>query len=275
MRRFPPAAPGLGGNYGQQRTTTSTQTQTNSFIGAPLPFSIFRSNSTSADGFNTTGRDMTAVFTFAMGYNVVYGSWLVGIQSEVSGNLGQVHMRGSGSSRTSGTSVDPLAFPPLVPSVSSQFTTTSNENVLHHDWTASELVKIGFLVNQQWLVYGLAGASWGGFAVSGAGLDRQTPFTLWGGTFGGGVERDFGWLRAFVQVKQTNYRGKDVQVPVSSSFSNSSINPGSGTVFTNTGSNWNRDPSAFDGRDRHHRGDHDSDQPDWLAVIAKQRQQLV
>lgn len=72
--------------------------------------------------------------------------------------------------------------------------------------------------------------------MSGAGLDRQTPFTLWGGTFGGGVERDFGWLRAFVQVKQTNYRGKDVQVPVSSSFSNSSINPGSGTVFTNTGS---------------------------------------
>lgn len=60
-----------------------------------LPFSIFRSNSTSADGFNTTGRDMTAVFTFAMGYNVVYGSWLVGIQSEVSGNLGQRSRRSS------------------------------------------------------------------------------------------------------------------------------------------------------------------------------------
>jgi hypothetical protein len=78
------------------------------------------------------------------------------------------------------------------------------------------MAKIGFLVTQQWLVYGLVGASVGGFAVSGGGLDQQTPFTLWGGTFGGGVERDFGWLRAFVQVKQINYRAKDVSVPAGS-----------------------------------------------------------
>jgi len=226
----------LGGNYSSQRNTVGTSTSTSGTIGVPLPTSISTSTGTSAGGFNTTGRDMAAVFTFAMGYNVVYGSWLVGIQSEVSGNLGQVHMRGSGSSRSTSFTTNPLASPPLVPSVSSSFNTSSNENVLHHDWTASELVKIGFLVNQQWLVYGLAGASWGGFAVSGAGLDRQTPFTLWGGTFGGGVERDFGWLRAFVQVKQTNYRSKDVQVPVSSTSSSSSINPAFFSTSTFTSS---------------------------------------
>jgi hypothetical protein len=196
---------------------------------------IATDNSTSANGFSTTGRDRAAVFTFTTGYNVLFGGWLVGIQSEVSRNLGQIHLTGSGSSRSASSTL--VTAPPAAPvliGLSNSVSTSSNENILHHDWTVSEMAKIGFLVTQQWLVYGLVGGSVGGFAVSGGGLDQQTPFTLWGGTWGGGVERDFGWLRAFVQVKQINYRAKDVVVPQNSTSSSSSVNPTAGDFSTST-----------------------------------------
>jgi hypothetical protein len=65
--------------------------------------------------------------------------------------------------------------------------------------------KIGFLAMPDLLVYGLAGWSWGGFEV-----DQTLPYTLSGFTYGGGIERDFGWLRGFIQVKTINYREKSI-----------------------------------------------------------------
>jgi hypothetical protein len=65
--------------------------------------------------------------------------------------------------------------------------------------------KIGFLAMPDLLVYGLAGWSWGGFEV-----DQTLPYTLSGFTYGGGIERDFGWLRGFIQVKTCNYREKSI-----------------------------------------------------------------
>jgi hypothetical protein len=55
------------------------------------------------------------------------------------------------------------------------------------------------------LVYGLAGWSWGGFE-----MDQTLPYTLSGFTYEGGIERDFGWLRGFIQVKTINYREKNI-----------------------------------------------------------------
>jgi len=56
------------------------------------------------------------------------------------------------------------------------------------------------LVKQDWLVYGLVGWSWGGFD-----LDVGSVFVMNGFTYGGGVEKNFGWLRAFIQVKAIDY----------------------------------------------------------------------
>src|SRR5262245_13880423 len=85
----------LKGNYSQQRNIATTSTNTNGTTGFPELTTIGTQSSTGADGFTTTGRDRAAVFTFGMGYNVVYSSWLFGIQSEVSGNVGQIHMTGT------------------------------------------------------------------------------------------------------------------------------------------------------------------------------------
>jgi hypothetical protein len=218
----------LRGNYSQQRSTTSSDVFNVGPLGSPATFTSIQ-NSTSADGFTTTGRDRAAVFTFTMGYNVVYSSWLFGIQSEVSRNVGQIFLTGSGLSRSASTTLSGAPFAPALTDVSNSVNTTSNTAILHHDWTVSEMAKIGFLATQQWLVYGLLGASIGGFNVN-----EATPFTVWGGTWGGGVERDFGFLRAFVQVKQINYRSKDVAVPASSTSTRNSIDPTGGSFTTDT-----------------------------------------
>jgi hypothetical protein len=165
-------------------------------------------SSDSVDGQNTG-----AVFAFTMGYNyVLANSWLIGAQAEVSRNLVKTHMVGTGtstnSSTSSGTSFSNPFFLPQIQAPFESGSTTSNkfenERTLSNDWTVSILARIGVLATQEWLVYGLAG-----WSISGFELDGFRPFNLNGFTYGAGVERDFGWLRAFVQFKGINYNSKE------------------------------------------------------------------
>lgn len=100
-----------------------------------------------------------------------------------------------------------------------------------NNWTVSEMVRVGYLVAPDWQVYGLIGWSWGGFKYDGyssaatglqlvglpaliggtfpaAGRNDATSFTLNGLTWGAGVEKDFGWLRAFIRYKGISYGNK-------------------------------------------------------------------
>src|SRR5262249_33800935 len=221
----------LKGDYSSLSATSSTSTRTTTNAAGVLTNSSIR-NSSSADGFNTTGRDKQAVFTFTMGYNVVFGSWLLGIQSEVSQNFGKVQLQGGGAGTSSSITTRTFPLPAVITNLNSSSGISSNSNILHHDWTISEMAKIGFLVSQQWLLYGLIGGSYGGFSV-----DQGTSFNLSGVAWGGGVERDFGWLRAFLQVKTTNYREKDRFFPVSPGNTNSNGIPGVTSVNTNINTN--------------------------------------
>jgi len=46
---------------------------------------------------------------------------------------------------------------------------------------------------------------------------QDLPYTLNGITWGAGVEKDFGWLRAFIQYKGIDFGSKSVKLPVASS----------------------------------------------------------
>jgi hypothetical protein len=135
----------------------------------------------------------------------LYSGWLIGIQSEVSRNLSNTRLTGTAASagRSTTTTTGTL--------FGAGFTTSASTGVfetnLRNEWTVSEMAKIGFLANRDWLVYGLVGWSVAGFDL---GDNPVRPFTLDGITYGAGVERDFGWLRAFVQFKAIDYWSKDI-----------------------------------------------------------------
>jgi hypothetical protein len=197
------------------------------------------SQSVSNSSDSASGSNTGAVFAFTMGYNLVFSNyWLVGAQTEVSRNLVKTRMAGpsasNSSSNTSGTSFgNPFILPqqttPILDTSNSPSTGTA-EHQLSNDWTISVLARLGVLATQEWLVYGLLG-----WSVSGFELDGFRPFTLNGFTYGAGVERDFGWFRAFVQFKGINYNSKDFQT---SSAGTSVTNNFSGNFrFTSTGSN--------------------------------------
>src|SRR5262249_21386022 len=155
------------------------------------------------------------VFTFTMGYNVVLSYLLLGVQSEVSWNLSNTRLLGVTSNTANSATTVPSPLPPfLVPgtfSSSSNATSTAGalETNLRNNWTISEMARIGFLIDRA-LLYGLIGWSMGGFDL---GDTPVRPFTLNGLTYGGGVEYDFGWLRAFLQFKGIDYRDKDLIAP--------------------------------------------------------------
>jgi hypothetical protein len=145
------------------------------------------------------------------GYNFVRNRWLVGVQSEVSYNLTRVFLQGSSSFTSSGSQISQTFLStgqvvfPLTTTNSNSIQTQAISQELRHNWTVSEMGKIGFLATPDLLAYGLLGWSWGGFDV-----DNFLPYTLDGFTYGGGFERDFGWLRGFIQVKAIDYRGKSL-----------------------------------------------------------------
>jgi hypothetical protein len=195
----------------------------------------------------TTGRNTGAVFAFTMGSTLVFANtWLIGAQTEVSRNLVKTRMVGSSTSNQSETTSGRNFGSPFFP-LPQQITTFQNannfssngtsEHQLSNDWTISVLARLGVLATQEWLLYGLVG-----WSVSGFELDGFRSFTLNGFTYGAGVERDFGWFRAFVQFKGINYNSKDFPTSSSnpSSSTNNSANFQSVSTSSSTGSSVQR-----------------------------------
>jgi hypothetical protein len=213
----------LGASTFDQSATRGTETQqisqsafdpaTGTFSTQLFPSSTSTTQNVQTSSSSASGRNTGAVFAFTMGYNHVFANtWLVGAQTEVSRNLVKTRMVGSStgnqSSTTSGTN---FGNPFILPQVNTPFSSSQNfssngttENQLSNDWTISVLARLGLLATQDWLLYGLVG-----WSVSGFELDGFRPFTLNGFTYGAGVERDFGWFRAFVQFKGISYNSKD------------------------------------------------------------------
>ena len=55
-------------------------------------------------------------------------------------------------------------------------------------------------MNQDWLVYGLVGWSWGGFDLD----NGSEAFVMNGFTYGGGVEKNFGVASGFLESGQSD-----------------------------------------------------------------------
>jgi hypothetical protein len=144
------------------RTSNDVNTFTESDFdptGALTFTSLETGPSNFAESAGTGDQKGGAVFTFTTGYNVVWGAWLLGSQTEVSYNLTKTFLQGSVSNTRSAVETDQFvgeAPSTQVFSNSSSFATTHE---LRHDWTISEMAKIGYLVNPQLLVYGLVGWS--------------------------------------------------------------------------------------------------------------------
>jgi opacity protein-like surface antigen len=165
-----------------------------------------------------------------MGYNATSNNWLAGIQSEINFNLAQPRLTGTSSGTNGNGSSFQSNSQGFNSSSSSSNSTTANGTIeyqLRNYWTVSVMARLGVLVTREWLAYGLIGWSVSRFnPVWGSGSSCQSPsptfflaqlpttgciptFTASGITLGGGIERDFGWIRAFVQFKYINYGGKD------------------------------------------------------------------
>lgn len=175
-----------------------------------------------------SGDDIGAVFTFTMGYNFLFGSWLLGIQSEVSYN--RTLIEASGSDTFSFTETEVLCC--AVEEVGSG--TSQVQGTIERIWTISEMARIGFLVAPDWLVYGLVGWSWSGFEFR-ADFDTrpvddlELSYTLDGFTWGAGAVKNFGWLRVFIQYKGIDFAGKTIDLPTALSFVRQDVL--SGVVF--------------------------------------------
>ena len=115
------------------------------------------------------------MFTFTGGYNAVWGSWLAGIQSEVSLNRSNIRLQGTSQSVGTSTSTNTNPFSNPVTSSSSQVSSSSAtvSTTLENKWTISEMARLGYLVRPDLLVYGLLGWSWAGFELGGF-----TPFIM-------------------------------------------------------------------------------------------------
>ena len=214
-------------------------TTQNFFNGTPT--SSFTTTGTNILNSNASGNGAGAVFTFSGGYNVVlWNNWLVGVQPEASWNLSKTRL--TGSATVSSNSTFTQMFPPGgTPNSSTQSTTSSDEHTLQNDWTISALARGGYVLNNDWLFYGLIGWSWGGFDLD----TGNQVFVMNGFTYGGGVEKNFGWLRAFIQVKAIDYG--HVNISSSDAFTNTStttITPFFSTSSNTGGGSTNRSISA-------------------------------
>jgi opacity protein-like surface antigen len=200
-------ATSLRGDVHEPNLTSSSSTD-NSFNTTGVLTAVDVDTSTNSSFDAGKGRDTGAVFTFAMGYNVVWNRWLAGIQSEISENLNGAALQGVSSRSESDTSQ--RVFPAGQTPTGFTFATAGPplEFRLNNTWTVSEMARLGYLVGDSWLFYGLLGWSTGGFEIKKEFDSRPTPFTMNGITYGGGIEKDFGWLRAFVQVKAIDYGSK-------------------------------------------------------------------
>jgi len=165
---------------------------------------------------SSTGSDKGAVFTFTTGYNFVWNSWVLGVQSEVSYNRTKVLLQGpsgstSSSVETRNTITDRWTGPhrdPLRAELHDRSEWSSNRS--NNPRASTQLDGIGD--GQDWIFSNARLARlWAGWLELGRReVDQTLPYTLSGFTYGGGIERDFGWLRGFIQVKTINYREKSI-----------------------------------------------------------------
>ena len=219
------------GSLGQSRNDPLVNIS-QSFSNGALTSASVETGTNTVSG-NASGNGAGAVFTFSGGYNVVlWNSWLFGVQPEASWNLSKTRLTGTTTNIFTNTITTTFPPPAGAPSTSTSSNTGSDEHTLQNDWTISALARIGYLVNQDWLVYGLVGWSWGGFDLdTGSAALGSQVFVMNGFTYGGGVEKNFGWLRAFIQVKAIDYGHANIST--SDAFTSSQTN-GAGTPFVNT-----------------------------------------
>ena len=216
------------GNMGESSNDPSVSMSQSFFNGALTNANVQTGTNTSSG--NVSGNGASAVFTFSGGYNVVlWNNWLFGVQPDASWNLSKTRLTGTSTSVSTSTSINTFLLPPSTPSTNTSSSTGPDGHTLQNDWTISALARIGYLVNQDWLVYGLVGWSWGGFDLD----NGSEAFVMNGFTYGGGVEKNFGWLRAFIQVKAIDY--SHANISTSDAFTSSSTNVS--TPFFNTFSN--------------------------------------
>jgi hypothetical protein len=181
---------------------------------------------------NLSGKNGGAVFTFTTGYNFVWSNWLLGYQGETSWNLNKIRLTGGASSSSSTTQVQTFPLPLGTPQTDVSSSVGNDEHQLQNDWTISALGRVGYLLTNDLLLYGLAGWSWGGFDLDPGNGGRS--FTMNGFTWGGGIEQNFGWLRAFVQAKVIDYGHKDITTSESSSQTSVQTSGLATTIFTST-----------------------------------------
>ena len=225
---------------GRERSTSdSVGSQTANVFTAGVLTQQTVANSTNSSFGNLRGDDSGVVFTGTFGYNVmVTDRVLFGGQGEYTHALQDVRL--TGQSTFSSFQTSQTIVPPGAPTSFAQTSTFPQEDQLTNKWTASALGRLGVLVMPNTQVYALAGWSWGGFKnnISGDEGDDGRSFVLNGPTFGAGIERDFGWLRGFVQGKAIFYDSKTLTSPTNSSQSTTQ-SAGAVTVvqsLTNTGS---------------------------------------
>jgi hypothetical protein len=178
-------------------------------------------NSVSSGFSRESGNDWGAAFTGTLGYNwMVSDRFYVGYQSEVSHVLSDTRLTGTRSftqTQVQGTT----SF--------AQTGTNFTESVLTNKWTASALARLGVMVTPDTQIYALAGWSWGGFTRN---SENGGAIVLDGPTVGVGIERDFGWLRGFVQGKAIFYDDKTLNVPLNQTQSFSQSVPGATVTQT-------------------------------------------
>jgi opacity protein-like surface antigen len=179
-----------------------------------------------------SGKNGGAVFTFTTGYNFVWSNWLLGYQGETSWNLSKTRLTGGSSFSSTNTFVQTFPLPPSTPQTDAFSQVGNDEHQLQNDWTISAMARVGYLLTNDLLLYGLAGWSWGGFDLDPGNGGRS--FTMNGFTWGGGIEQNFGWLRAFVQAKVIDYGHKDVTTSNSGSTNEVETSGLATTVFTTT-----------------------------------------
>jgi hypothetical protein len=227
----------LNGKAREVDNETTNQTQS-LFNAAGVLTNQTVASGTSNFFANREGDDSGVVFTGTFGYNVmVTDRVLVGWQSEYTHALQDVRLTGSGLNTNSQTSqaVVPAVGPVTTFNSSNAF---FSETQLTNKWTASALGRLGVLVTPETQLYGLAGWSWGGFVH-----DDFQALVLNGPTFGAGIERDFGWIRGFVQGKAILYDAKSVTSPNNTTQTFTQSTGGGNTsvsTSTSTGSDRNK-----------------------------------
>jgi hypothetical protein len=214
--------------------TTQQSTTADGLDGAGVVQNRSIDTNTYGQSGNGRGRDTGIVFTATAGYNFsVFERGLVGWQSEYSKNLTSTTSHGANLYTQVNTDQSIIPVGPV--RTTSYSSSNIREGALTNDWTASAMARFGFLATPDTQVYGLVGWSWGGFTQTGR------TYTLNGFTYGAGVERDFGWLRGFVQAKATMYQSKTVTSTADASSSQIDFTPGvGGSIATTTGTQVNR-----------------------------------